>query len=566
MRIPSKLWPYGAVTILFVIVILFTGPHSYSDTNMYAAEIQSAGSVSNPHLWDFGHLLWRPAGWLAHRATVGWIEPHIGNSYFAVFPPLIAVNLVAGLASVLLAFVVAQNASGRTGVAFAVSTGLLVSSAFLNMTHTGTAYVPGLALQLAGMAVIVYAVRSNRLGWGAAWLTGALLAASCAVWVAYVLSLPAAGLIAFVWERDSLSLKSEEGRQRLVFLARLTVATFVIAAMVFGLGAAVAGVGSIADARGWASDAGHGYAQTRNWMRIGAGIPRALLDLGNDGMTIKRYLFGDPYAHTTLVDVVRASLWKIALVYAVLGLTVWGLAASAGGRRLLLPLGASAAAVLAFSLAYEAGSAERYLPLYPILMLVAAYLCRDFSWRRPTRGALAVLLVAMLGVNLPHYALATARQQFEGDIRRIETAREMLRPGSRVVLLSFRDGIHDFYHRFPFHPLALEDQLPVYYLTDPMEARADLWPQRVAQAVLRTWAQDGDLWVSRRLFADAPLPEWGWVEKDNPDLIWRDVADFFQALPTDKEIGGADGFLRLLGDEHSATLLTAIAAGPESEK
>jgi hypothetical protein len=565
MRIASKFRPYAAVAVLFVLVVLFTGPHSYSDTNMYAAEIQNARSVSDPQLWDFGHLLWRPAGWLLYQATAGWIEPRIGQSYFAVFPPLIAVDLIAGLACVLLAYALAQNASGRRGVAFAVSAGLLVSSAFLNMTQTGTAYVPGLALHLAGLAVITSATRCNCLAWVTAWLAGAFLAVSCAVWVAYVLALPAAALIALLWGRDSLSLNSDEGRQRLVFVARLTVATFVIGAILFGLGAAVIGVDSIAGARAWISDAGHGYAQTRNWMRIGAGVPRALLDLGNDGMTIKRYLFGDPYARTTLLDLVQASLWKIVLVYVVLGLTLLALATSAAGRKLLLPLAASAAAVLAFALAYEAGSAERYLPFYPILILVTAYLCRDFSWRRPAQMSLAVLLAAMICVNVPNYALATARQQFAGDIQRIETTKGILRPGSRVVLLSFRDGIHDFYHRFPFHPLALEGQLPVYYLTDPMEARADLWPQRAAEAILRAWENRGDVWVSRRLFADQPLPEWGWVEKDHPLLFWREVADFFQALQTDQEVGGPDGFRRLAPDEGNTRLLTAAANGPESE-
>jgi hypothetical protein len=127
-----------------------------------------------------------------------------------------------------------------------------------------------------------------------------------------------------------------------------------------------------------------------------------------------------------------------------------------------LPLAASATGLLSFALAYEAGSAERYLPLYPMLIVVVAYVCRDFSWRRPTQAALAILLAAMIGVNLPNYAVATARQQFEPDIERIEAAKQGLPPASRVVLLSFRDGIHDFYHRFPFHPLALETQLPVY--------------------------------------------------------------------------------------------------------
>jgi hypothetical protein len=564
MRFPSKLWPYVAVAVVFAAVVLLSGPHSYSDTNMYAADIQRAASISDPALWDFGHLLWRPAGWLAYRATARWIEPHVGSSYFAVFPPLIAVNLVAGLGCVLLAFGLAREASGRASVAFAVSVGLLVSSAFLNMTQTGTAYVPGLALQLAGLAVIVSAVRPERLGWPTAWLAGALLASSCALWVAYVLALPAAGLTALVWQRESLALNSDDGRRRVAFLARLALATFVIGAIVFGLGAAVAGVDSIAAARAWVSEAGHGYAQTRNWLRIGAGVPRAFLDLGNDGMTIKRYLLGDPYARTTLVDVAGASLWKMFLVYLVLGFGLWGLATSAGGRKLLLPLGASAAAVLAFALAYEAGSAERYLPIYPILILAVAYLCRDFS-RRPSRSLWAVLLATMVCVNLPHYALATSRGQFADDIARIESVRENLSPASRVVLLSFRDGIHDFYHRFPFHRLALEGQLPVYYLTDAMEANAGEWPRRTAQAVLRSWESGGDVWVSRRLFAGRPLPEWGWVEKDHPELVWREVTGFFQALHTDGEIGGADGFLRLTLNEHNTALLGATADGAESK-
>jgi len=258
--------------------------------------------------------------------------------------------------------------------------------------------------------------------------------------------------------------------------------------------------------------------------------------------------------------VATASLWKILLVHSVLGLMLLGLATSKQGRKLLLPLGASAAGLLSFALAYEAGSAERYLPLYPMLIVAMAYLCRDFSWRRPTRGALAVLLVAMICVNLPNYATATARQQFEGDIERIEAAKQVLPPASRVVLLSFRDGIHDFYHRFPFHPLALETQLPIYYLTDPMDAQAGLWPRRAAQAILRAWQQHGEVWVSKRLFADKPQPEWGWVEKDNPELVWRELAEFFQKLETDEEIGGPDGFRRLVQNEEAAKGLNDFAA------
>lgn len=564
MPVPSKARSYAALTLLFIAVVLFTAPQSYSDTNMYAADIQRADSISDPQLWDFGHLLWRPAGWLANQLTEPWTRPRIGQSYFAVFPPLIAINLAAGLASVLLAFFIAEKISGRLGIAFAVSAGLLVSSAFLNMSQTGTAYVPGLALQLAGTALVVSAVQAGRFNWGTACRAAAPLALSCTVWIAYVFSLPGVAMLAIVWKRQSLSLKTAEGRQRLAFAARLAVAAFVIGVLLYGFAAAMLGVDSTSDAREWISDAGHGYAQTRNWLRIGAGIPRAFLDLGNDGMTLKRYLLEDPYAQTTLLDIAAASLWKIILVHLALGLSVLSLITSEEKRPILLPLAASAAGLLSFALAYEAGSAERYLPLYPMLIVAVAYLCRDFTWRRPAPGALAVLLAAMALVNLPNYATATARQQFEGDIERIEVAGQVLPPGSRVILLSFRDGIHDFYHRFPFHSLTLETQLPVYYLTDPMDAQAGRWPHRVAQAILRAWEQNGDVWVSERLFADKPLPEWGWVEKDNPELVWREVTDFFQKLQTDREIGGPDGFRRLHRNEAALESLSEFAAQAQS--
>lgn len=564
MPTPTKAQSYAALTLLFVAVVFFTAPQSYSDTNMYAADIQNAATIRDPQLWDFGHLLWRPTGWLLNQLTEPWTRPRMGQSYFAVFPSLIAIDLVAGLASILLAFFIAEKISSRVQVAFAVSTGLLVSSAFLNMSQTGTAYVPGLAFQLAGLALVVSAVHHNRFRWGAAFPAAAALAVSCAVWVAYIFSLPGAALLAIVWRRDSLSLTTHQGRQRLAFVGKLTAATLLIGVLLYSLAAGVLGVDSVADVRAWMDDAGHGYAQTLNWMRIGAGIPRAFLDLGNDGMIIKRYLLHDPYARTTLADIAAASLWKIALVHLALALLLVGLATSREGRRILLPLAASAAGLLSFAIAYEAGSAERYLPLYPVLVVAVAYLCRDFSWRRPAQGALAVLLAAMILVNLPNYAAASARRQFENDIERIETARQQLTPGSRVVLLSFRDGIHDFYHRFPFHPLTLQTQLPVYYLTDPMEAEAGLWPQRAAQAIIRAWEQNGDVWVSKRLFADKPQPEWGWVEKDNPELEWQGVREFFQKLETDQDIGGSDGFRRLRRDEATLEWLSQLAAGPQS--
>ena len=47
-------------------------------------------------------------------------------------------------------------------------------------------------------------------------------------------------------------------------------------------------------------------------------MPRAFFNLGNDGMILKRFVFKDPYAPVSVLDLVRLSLWKLCLVYAAL--------------------------------------------------------------------------------------------------------------------------------------------------------------------------------------------------------------------------------------------------------
>lgn len=116
MRFPSATRPSLALTALFVAVVSFTVPQTYSDTGLYASDIWSAQQITDSRLWDFGHLLWRPLGWVAHRATAQWTEPYLGHTYIAAYPALVALGLIAGLVSILLTHRLAEMISGRANV------------------------------------------------------------------------------------------------------------------------------------------------------------------------------------------------------------------------------------------------------------------------------------------------------------------------------------------------------------------------------------------------------------------------------------------------------------------
>ena len=66
------------------------------------------------------------------------------------------------------------------------------------------------------------------------------------------------------------------------------------------------------------------------------------------------------------------------------------------------------------------------------------------------------------------------------------------------------------------------------------------------------------MWVSERLLAKAPLPEWDWVEGDDRAIHWSQVPEFCRQFQYDKKIGDADGFVRLAATETNRALLDRL--------
>jgi hypothetical protein len=139
--------------------------------------------------------------------------------------------------------------------------------------------------------------------------------------------------------------------------------------------------------------------QERTAIRLVTGVPRGLVHLGKDGMILKRWLLKDPYAGVAAGDLLRLSLWKLAAVYAALaalGIALWR-------RREFGAVAALAvmAAVpsLAFAVAWNPGSAERFLPALPVVLMAAAVALHALRPPAPERLAFAAFAAAMLVVK-----------------------------------------------------------------------------------------------------------------------------------------------------------------------
>jgi hypothetical protein len=87
--------------------------------------------------------------------------------------------------------------------------------------------------------------------------------------------------------------------------------------------------------------------------------------------------------------------------------------------------------------------------------------------------------------------------------------------------------------------------------------RGQRFRQVCAAEVANAWQHGGDVWISRRLIAERPLPEWDWVEGDTAGVGWRDLSGYYRQFATDAETGGADGFLRIAADPENRLLLAS---------
>lgn len=544
---PGQPWQYLIVCILFLVLLILTRSPNLGDTADYVDDIRSSASCPSldqcPQLWDPAHLLWRPLG----RLLVPPLQPFVNRAVGSDIRMQIALVLaiLSGLAILicaLLLYAILLKATGNVLISLFVTLGFLCTNATLYVLHSGVSYAAGLACLLG--AVFLVQRESETGARGSLAFAGICGALAVAFWLPYLVALPA--LLVWILLRRRTS--------HLQAAAVLIIATAVMSALLFGLGAHFRGVQSVSDFRLWLKESGHGMEQNRNLIRSLFGFPRAFFDMGQFGVRMKQFLFKDPYANVKFGEL-WLNLWKVALFY----LALFSLAAlyrAANGRKVLLILAVALLGNMALAVTFEGGSPERYFPLFPFFFIATAQcFCLPEVPRLP-RSLLALFIIAMLAVNLSSYAANRVHSQEASAAKRLSSLLP-LRPASYVYVAG-TDSIAAFRRDVPFHEInrGAEFQITGIYL--PM-VRTAYWKHDFAAKVLSIWSRGGDVWVTTRVWSEQPHREWNWIEGDDPNVKWKDIVEFFRPLDHGPAVGGDDGFILLSHSAKNQNLLASPA-------
>jgi len=550
--------------VAYILATWLTGARIMGDTLYYVDSIlrvREGGQsfsfwepLGNYSFFEFGHLLWRPAGYLIY-ALCEPLAHYFGGADGRVRVTLVLVwvNWLAGVSCVLLLQGLLCRLRVRGWAMVATVVGFICAYGFLNFTQSGSSYVPALAFLLLGMYLHARAGEwaGGERVWPAAVLAGLALACSAGFWFLFVWAIPAALAVPLLFYGDD--------RRRRV----LAVATaFSCGASLFALYAAVILAGlhitDVATLKAWIASSSHGLVSNRGVPQVIFGFARSFIEMGNDNIIFKRFLLRDPYNPVSMFDLFRLSLWKLALFYlTLLAVTCALLRARGQGRRVLVLWALGCIPVLTFAMLWQGTPVERYLPLFPYLFLASAYALHLSAPARWLRPAVFAFLAASIFANVGALSLPLLKRKPEAATARTRELVPLLKPRSVVVEVS--EELKDLQWEFPFHPL--NRVMRVYSAVSLGAASTAGWREDFARLSLSVWNEAGDVWLSARLLQARPRAESYWVEGSDPRVKWADVHAFFAQLDQGRAIGDGDGFVLVARNPRNEQLLNALVAG-----
>lgn len=542
---------YGLVLAVYLLVTWFTNADFMGDTIDYVSSIILMRQGEDRSLWEFAHLLWRPFGWVFSLLMTPLTRLFVGdNEYANVTLQLLIVSWLAGLLMVFLSYRLIKFLTNQEWVANVVTIAMIFSQGFLVHAQSGAAYVPGLALLSLGIYILVRHGDEPVRPVLVALLAGAALAGSICFWVTYVLAVPAALL------SPLFVLGFDKKRLRIVVITGVICAGLTGLAYVFAL--SQLGIYTFSGFRSWmAASAEAAYIPRGGLPRMIFSFARAFISMGNDGMILKRFLSQDPFNPVSLSEVLRLSLWKVALFYVFLAAMTINLLRVRVGRQVLGLLIIGMIPTMALALILEGGAVDRYLPVYPFIFLSLAYSLSNSRSLRGLNIAAMVFFVATAITNLSVLATPVLDRQQQVTAARIRDLQPRLKPESLLLTANLRDDLVNFNRSFPLHPINLdrEHRLHVGSIIAPGAENVSRWRKEFASSALNAWKNGGDVWLSRRVLSPKPHSEWGWVESDDPRVSWTDIYTFFSQFEMGQSLGGEDGFVLLLPSPQNEKIL-----------
>jgi len=524
------------------------------DSVDYVDSISAYNEGRYLQFWEFGHLFWRPLGWLSYRLfspLTNLVFP--GDERAKITVTLMAINWLAGLACVLILRSLMSRVCKREWIADVATIGFVFSAAFLNYGQTGSAYVPGIALILAAILVLVRNAERAVPSVKNALIAGLLLSAATCLWIPFVLLIPAALAAPLLLVRfDTLQIK-------LLFWTCVSLAVCTAISYLIVIG--IINIRSMAQLEVWVTAASHGMDRMRGVPRMVFGFANSLIDLSGDGSVFKRYLKHDPLNPVSAASLIRSSLWKLIICYIVLGLMLISLLRSPRRWQFITLLVLDLLPTVIFALfIFEAGDTSRYISTLPLLFLVFGYSLsneKSIPWIRYLSVA---FIAALIFTNYSAMSYRKLQARESRNSARVNELLPLLNQNSLVLVSHLQDDLANFTRDYLFNPINRNGNLHYGAILAINTSQVDHWKRDAADGVYRVWGKGGDVWLAKRLLAPRPRVDWNWVEGDDPRVSWTDLYNYFSRFEVGQSVGGDDGFVLLLPSEHNKELLNQDAS------
>lgn len=526
---------YLGLAALYAAIVFGTKSTFFGDTYYYTRDIAAVLTGERPatSLLEFGHLFWRPLGALVTSPggeSIALLQRTASN--------LISINVGVSAMCVAAMWMLLRSIDGiRPAAAFLACAAFMTTNGFINLSRSGTAWLPGLLCVLVACSCAIRA--THRQSWRWAAVSAAAVAAAVVLWVPYVLSALAVAVACLLAPGEIPGKRPPAVRYSLVILAAAGI--LVLSAYSHAMWARH--IGTLEELRSWIIEAGHGEGRSRQLARLLFGLPRSFLIMGDDGALWKQFIFQDPYAGVTLLDLIRASLWKVAVFYLAMAAASFELLRVRARRVLLAWILAGVVPTVVLAVLFEAGSVERYLAAYPAVFVAIAYLLSQPSCARWVR----VTIIGFCGVMILNNTLASSVWSVD---------RQRARTMARIHGLPASG-----YEGVVVYTLNVRDDLSAIF-NDPMESTVKTFPRvkvimpalagdvpqwriSIGRTLLDYWDRGGEIWMTRRAWSPTPDRSWLWAEGDDWRVRWTDIRNLAGAFAVDKETGGPDGFRRL---------------------
>ena len=519
---------YGLATLVYVAGSVLTRPIFISDTLRYLR----TATPDNPLFWDFGHLLWRPILWvlLSHLQSA---DPP--DRFLQAFHVVDSLSTAAGLVAVWLAVATLRIFTRRIPVVVVSATILSFTQAVLTHSKGGCAYIFGFTALSAAFYILLAAAKTERLGWPLVVVSGAFLSLAVCLWFPYIFAVPGTLLAPVVFFGNTRK------HWRLVQKTVGVCALLGIAA--YGAVAIHLGILNFAGFIAWAEASSHGVS-TSGTARTFFGLARSFLALGENGphgVAFKRFLLHDPYNPVHTWQVFASPFWEILVFYAFLISILATLAGSLGGRRGLLQLALTSLPVLGFAVFWAGTDLERYLPLFPALMLAIGLGLNRLRWPSATSVVAGVFVATLVVVNVSTLSRSVRERQLRELTGTVRTLNEFLPPDS-LVLLPPIHPLQRIYWDFPEAlPLAQHD-LKLQRLLDLDTSDTPQWRVRLCSQMSQRWKKKIPVVIESSLLQKTPAADSSWAEGDDPRVGWRDINNFTSQLDLGARIGTTDFF------------------------